>query len=83
VDDDNTQLLEILETVEKLIKNNTGLWSSRQWAQSLFNKLFVLIKSDRKEVRLKLTKDNFIQLLFFSDIFCIRCPEQQSPPQLA
>ena len=83
MDDDSSQLLEILETVEELLKNNTAFWSSPQLAQSLFRKLFMLIKSDRKEVRLKISKDDRKQILFFSDIVCIRCPEQQSPPQLA
>ena len=55
VNDNNNQILEILETVEELLENNTGYWSSPQMTKLLFNKLFLLIKSDRKEVRLKIT----------------------------
>jgi hypothetical protein len=65
MDEDNNPILEILETVEELLKNNTGFWSSPQLAQSLFNKLFMLIKCDRKEVRLKITKKDRKQILFF------------------
>ena len=51
MDDDNNQLIEQLEIVEELLENNTGFWSSARLTQLLFDKLFMLIKCDRKEVR--------------------------------
>ena len=66
MDDDSNQLLEILEKVEELLENNTGYWSSPQMTKLLFDKLFMLIKCDRKEVRLKITKISENKLSFLS-----------------
>ena len=66
MNDDSNQLLEILETVEELLENNTGYWSSPQMTKLLFDKLFMLIKCDRKEVRLKITKISENKLFFLS-----------------
>ena len=66
MNDDCNQLLEILEKVEELLENNTGYWSSPQMTKLLFNKLFMLIKCDRKEVRLKITKISENKLSFLS-----------------
>ena len=66
MDDDNNQLIDKLETVEELLENNIGYWSSPQMTKLLFNKLFMLIKCDRKEVRLKITKISENKLSFLS-----------------
>ena len=66
MNDDSNQLLEILETVEELLENNIGYWSSPQMTKLLFDKLFMLIKCDRKEVRLKITIISENKLSFLS-----------------
>ena len=71
MDDDSNKLLEIMEKVEELLEDNIALWSSPHLTQLLFEKLFLLIKCDRKEVRLKTTKDDRKQILFFSLTFSL------------
>ena len=52
MDDDNNKVLEILKTVEELLEDNTGVWSSPQLTQLLLDKLLMLCKWERKEVRI-------------------------------
>ena len=54
MDDDSNQLLEILDTVDEILDNNACYWSSPQLTHLLFDKLFLLIKCDRKELKVSL-----------------------------
>ena len=51
INNDSNKQLEILEAVDEILVDNIILLSFPQLAQLLYNKLFMLIKSDEKKVR--------------------------------